>query len=404
MLDVHDRLHARARAARAGSTARSRRCPTPRRSPSAARPGSASRSPSWRCCSPTPRSRSTTALLDSDLPEDPDARRTSSSATSRRRCPSASPTQMRAPPRCGARSSPRASTNEHGRPRGHDVRLPPARGHRRAAGATSRARTPSRARCSSMRALWARDRGARRRRRAPTSRSTMLLDGAAAGRARRRAGCCAHGRRPLDIAAEVERYARRRARRSPSALPGVLVERRAEALARAGRARWPRRASRRRWPRRVAGLGALFSALRHRRGRRRDRAPGRARSRALHFLLGGRLHLHWLRDRSPRCRATTAGRRWRAPRCATTCSRCTRELTADVLRRAGRRRRVGALEAWLDANRAAVERCAGDPRRHPARRAPSTSRRCRSRCARCARSSQPLTVLCRRRMPAIQRS
>jgi len=99
---------------------------------------------------------------------------------------------------------------------------------------------------------------------------------------------------------------------------------------------------------RVASQGALFSAL--------DivEVAGAAERdveevAALHFLLGGKLHLHWLRDQIA---VLTRDTRW-----ATMARAALRDdlfslhadLTADVLR-------YDSLDAWLDANRAAVER------------------------------------------------
>ena len=99
---------------------------------------------------------------------------------------------------------------------------------------------------------------------------------------------------------------------------------------------------------RVASQGALFSAL--------DivevaDATGRevADVAELHFRLGGRLHLHWLRDQIA---LLTRDTRW-----ATMARAALRDdlfslhadLTADVLR-------YGSIDEWYEANRAAVER------------------------------------------------
>ena len=88
-----------------------------------------------------------------------------------------------------------------------------------------------------------------------------------------------------------------------------------------------------------------------------------------------------------RCRATTSGRRWRAPHSATTCTGCTPQLTAQVLRGTS----LGGLRSGPDRvlgggrDRAGV---AGPPRRWsrsaPTRRA--TSPGCRSGCGWCAAS------------------
>jgi glutamate dehydrogenase len=80
---------------------------------------------------------------------------------------------------------------------------------------------------------------------------------------------------------------------------------------------------------------------------------------ALHFLVGGRLHLHWLRDR-----IATLPRedRWQAMARAALRDdlfSLHAELTADVLRGAGAELADAdaRLEAWLEANRPLVERC-----------------------------------------------
>jgi glutamate dehydrogenase len=152
--------------------------------------------------------------------------------------------------------------------------------------------------------------------------------------------------RPLDIAAEVGRFGEGAAVIA-GALPGLLVEseqdawrERVAALAEQG------------VPEEVAGRaashGALFSAL--------DivsvaDAAGRdvAEVAALHFLIGGRLHLHWLRDQIALLARDT---RW-----ATMARAALRDdlfslhadLTADVLRHP-------SLDEWYEDNRAAVVR------------------------------------------------
>ena len=152
--------------------------------------------------------------------------------------------------------------------------------------------------------------------------------------------------RPLDIGAEVARFGDGAAVVA-AALPGVLVENEQEA--------WRERVASlvsQGVPEEVAGRvashGALFSAL--------DvvsvaDAAGRdvAEVATLHFLLGGRLHLHWLRDQIA---LLTRDTRW-----ATMARAALRDdlfalhadLTADVLR-------CPSLDEWFQANRAAVER------------------------------------------------
>ena len=181
--------------------------------------------------------------------------------------------------------------------------------------------------------------------------------------------------RPLDIAAEVERFADG-ARVVADALPDVLVESEQEA--------WRERVAQlaeqgvpEALAGRVAAQGALFSALDIVEVAAATRARPSRRSRALHFLLGGRLHLHWLRDRIALLARDT---RWAAMARAALRDdlfSLHAELTADVLRYDVARRVAGGQPAGGRAR-------AGDPRRDPRRRRRSTSRRCRSRCARCA--------------------
>ena len=99
---------------------------------------------------------------------------------------------------------------------------------------------------------------------------------------------------------------------------------------------------------RVAKQAALFSAL--------DIVEVSAASErpveevaGLHFLLGGNLHLHWLRDRIA---LLARDNRWAAMARAALRDdlfSLHAELTADVLR-------FDSLEAWMEANRGAVER------------------------------------------------
>jgi glutamate dehydrogenase len=162
-------------------------------------------------------------------------------------------------------------------------------------------------------------------------------------------------RQPLDIAATLTRYAPG-ARTVAAALPDVLVE--------ADRATWHTRvdaltaaAVPDELARRVASLDALFSAL--------DvveaaQATGRDLEQvvALHFLVGGRLRLHWLRDRVAEL---PRDNRWQAM--ARSALRddlfaLHGELTADILN-AGppHAEATDRLELWTAANPTAVERC-----------------------------------------------
>ena len=359
-------LHARPRAGRA---ARPRaRVPARRRGDRRAPRGAASGSTQPELAVAARLQRRSTlyaTLLDSDLPDDP-----SLAGELERYFPTPLPERF-ARRRCSATALRREIiatqvANDMVNRARHDVRLPHARGDRRAAG-RHRARLRRRAR----RVRHARAVGARSRR----STARVAADDAdrdaarrpAAGRARRRAGCCARGRGRSTSPPTVERFARRRAALA-EALPGVLVDAEREALARA------RAASSR-----EAGVPEALAGARRRRSARSSprstssrsrRATERStsrRSRRCTSCSAARLDLHWLRDRIARCRATTAGRRWRAPRCATTSSRCTRELTADVLRV---RRRATPVASASTPGRAQRRRAsaARDPRRDPLRR------------------------------------
>ncbi|HEV8152032.1 MAG TPA: NAD-glutamate dehydrogenase domain-containing protein, partial [Solirubrobacteraceae bacterium] len=166
--------------------------------------------------------------------------------------------------------------------------------------------------------------------------------------------------RPLDIGPETERFARGAALVA-GALPDVLVpderqtfEARVAELVADG---LPAPLARR-----VASLRDLFAAL--------DivsvaGATGHEIEdvAALHFLVGGNAYLHWLRDRIAALPRTD---RWGAMARAALRDdlfSLHADLTADILT-ATRDTATGAeagaearLEAWIDANRAAVERC-----------------------------------------------
>jgi len=163
--------------------------------------------------------------------------------------------------------------------------------------------------------------------------------------------------RPLDIGAEVERFAAGAAAVA-EALPDVLVsaereefEARVAALVDEGA---PAALARR-----VASLSDLFAAL--------DivgvaDASGRSIGdvTALHFLLGGRLHVHWLRDRIA---ALPRENRWQAMARAALRDdlfSLHAELTGDVLSGGAEDEDAEArLNGWIERNRAAVERCVG---------------------------------------------
>jgi glutamate dehydrogenase len=162
-------------------------------------------------------------------------------------------------------------------------------------------------------------------------------------------------RRPLDIAAEVGRFAPG-ARALSEALPEILVE--------AERAAWDEHVSSLvsvgvpdPLAARVASLAALFSALdvvevASDTGRPVDDVA------ALHFLLGGRLHLHWLRDQIAELPRSN---RWEAMARAALRDDLFglhAELTADVMREGPAEGTVAArLDAWMAANTQPVARC-----------------------------------------------
>jgi glutamate dehydrogenase len=89
-----------------------------------------------------------------------------------------------------------------------------------------------------------------------------------------------------------------------------------------------------------------------------DRAIGEVA--ALHFLIGGRLSLHWLRDRIA---TLPRENRWQAmARAALRDDLFTlhAELTADILRHGEAGEPADArLDDWIEANRPHVERCLG---------------------------------------------
>ena len=165
--------------------------------------------------------------------------------------------------------------------------------------------------------------------------------------------------RPLDIGAEIERFAPG-ASAVADALPGVLVSAEREAFEARVRAmvedRVPAELAHR-----VASFGDLFAAL--------DIvgvAGAAERSigdvAAVHFLIGGRLHLHWLRDQIA---TLPRENRWQAMARAALRDdlfSLHAELTADLLRGAAGGEAADAdtrLDGWIDAHRPLVERCLG---------------------------------------------
>jgi glutamate dehydrogenase len=104
---------------------------------------------------------------------------------------------------------------------------------------------------------------------------------------------------------------------------------------------------------------------------------------ALHFLIGGRLHLHWLRDRIA---TLPRENRWQAMAGAALRDdlfSLHAELTADVLRSSGAEGRQTRRRAWTVGStptaRWSSAASASSATSAPA--APTTSRRCRWRCA-----------------------
>ena len=155
--------------------------------------------------------------------------------------------------------------------------------------------------------------------------------------------------RPLDIGAEIDRVAAGAASVG-AALPDVLVPEEREELE-AHAARLAEQGVPDDLARRVACLSDLFAAL---------DIVGVAGATdtpidevaALHFLVGGRLHLHWLRDQIA---TLPRENRWQAMARAALRDdlfRLHAELTAEILQAAD-------LDTWIEGNRPLVERCLG---------------------------------------------
>ncbi|MDA0160554.1 NAD-glutamate dehydrogenase [Solirubrobacter ginsenosidimutans] len=153
---------------------------------------------------------------------------------------------------------------------------------------------------------------------------------------------------PLDISALSLRYAEG-AQTVAGALPGILVESEQEAwrerVGKLTEAGVPEAVAGR-----VAAQGALFSALDIVEVAGATERPVDEVA-ALHFLLGGNLNLHWLRDRIA---LLPRANRWQAMARAALRDdlfSLHAELTTDVLR-------YGGIDAWLAANRQAADRAA----------------------------------------------
>ncbi len=225
-------------------------------------------------------------------------------------------------------------------------------------------------------ALWAPDRGARRRRRSPDVQLRMLL---ALRRMVERGALwlLRHRRPPLDITATVAAF-RDGGTRALRGHPATCCS---ASTATSWRNRRRLRGGRRgiaRWPSAAAALGAQFSGDRHHRGRAGARGLG-DRAAAVFFALADRLGVDWIRDRVldlPR------DNEWQ------TLARAAlrddlqleqRELTAEVLRmRSAGDEAYALVDVWI-----ASKSGAGRPvsvRRSPASepRGSTTSRRSRS--------------------------
>jgi glutamate dehydrogenase len=162
--------------------------------------------------------------------------------------------------------------------------------------------------------------------------------------------------RPLDIGAEIERFAGGAATVG-EALPDVLVEAEREAFGQRV-AELAEKGVPDDLARRVASLSDLFAAL-DIVGVAGTTGDSIADVAALHFLLGGRLHLHWLRDRVA---TLPRDNRWQAMARAALRDdlfSLHAELTADVLRRGEAEPPEARLDGWTKANGPLVERCLG---------------------------------------------
>ena len=159
-LYAYEDLMGAARGGRARSTARRRRCPAPRRWPSAGARAAGWSGPSSRCCSPTPSARSTDALLRVDAARRPVARARPARLLPAARSSSASAHLLAEHPLRRELLATLVGQPRRQRARA-DVRLAAGRRARRDAG-RGRARLPDRARGDRRGGALGRDRGARR--------------------------------------------------------------------------------------------------------------------------------------------------------------------------------------------------------------------------------------------------
>ena len=303
---------------RATSTVASRRCPTTKSSPTGAPPGSGSRCPSSRCCSPTPRSRSKDDVLATALPDDPDFAPVLVRVLPDRRARALRDRDRRAPAAARDHRRPRSSTAWSTAP-GSTFAFRLAEETGATADEIVRAHEAARA-VFGQSELWHDDRGARRRRSRSTRRPSMYLESRKMiERASR--WFLRYRRRPLPVRGDVSSSSRRRVARITDVLPGLLRGSERESyddetarLTDLGVPARPRRA------RRHARCAA--HRARHHRPRGSNGPPGRGRRRAL-----------LRRRRPPRARLAPRPRRRAAAR---------RPLAGALPARAARRHRCRA--------------------------------------------------------------
>ena len=346
MVDVHDALH---RAPRGSAQARPRARGAARADEQLAerstRAQRADPARSWRCCSPTPRSTCTPSCSTPTCPRTRTCR-----PSSTRYFPHPLPERFgdadaRAPP--AARDHRHAGRQQHGSTAA--ARRSPSACTRRRARPPRRSRAPT----PSARDVFAHAPavGARSRRsttRSPPTCRSRCCSRAAGWSSAARAGCCA--------TAAVRSTSPRRSSTSPPARDGALRGRSRGCSARPTSSRWPADAD----ELRAAGVPAALARARRRRWPRCSRRSTSSRWRtrraldveevaAVHFRLGSGSSCTGCATASSRSRATTAGARWRAPRCATTSTRSTASspprccaTRAEGVDRRARRRLGGA--------------------------------------------------------------
>ena len=305
-----------ARAATACSTGSSRRCRPPGRYAAGSSRGGCSASPSCRCCWPRPRSCSPTSCSPPTCP------------TTRSCAPTCSPTSRR---RCGRATAPRWSDHPLRREiivtqvvndlvNGAGMTYWPRLAGETGATAAELIRANFVAR-EIFGSLELREELASYDNKLPAAVQTRMRIEMRTLVERASRWLVSNRRPPLDSEATVDFFGVT-ARKVMAELPTLMTgreldafEERRDALVGAVGARGPGRPGR--------GAAAGVHDARHRRDRRprRDR-PARGGPGALRARRAARACRCWSPG-SSRCRATTAGRRWPAPRCATTCTPCT---------------------------------------------------------------------------------